>query len=154
MRHQTNLVILLTVFWLVNSGFFSMLTLSLGAVSVLMVVLLSGRMKIIDREAQPLHLFPNIISYWGWLAKEIVLANIDVTRRIWRGPGSISPSLVVLESKSHTDMGKVILANSISLTPGTITLEIRDEEVTVHALSEYSAGGLTSINRRVSRIET
>tara|TARA_R110002072_G_scaffold46082_1_gene127832 strand:- start:9548 stop:10012 length:465 start_codon:yes stop_codon:yes gene_type:complete len=154
MRHQTNLIVLLAVFWLANSGHFTTLALGLGAISVFVVVFFARRMNVIDHEAQPLYLLPNIIYYWGWLGKEIVLANIDVTKRIWLGASSINSSIVVLESSPHSDIGKVILANSITLTPGTITLNLNGDEVTVHALSDHSVSGLATIDRRVSRIES
>ena len=67
-------------FWLVMSGYFTPLLLTLGAASVLLVLYIAQRMDVCDHETFPLHLKQRIFGYWGWLAKEIFKANIDVAR--------------------------------------------------------------------------
>lgn len=95
-------------------------------------------MNVIDHESQPIHLTAKMPAYWLWLAKNILLSNIDVVVRIWRGPGTINPRLATLPAEQESDMGKVIYANSINLTPGTLAIELEDDHVLVHALTEQS----------------
>ncbi|MCW9027489.1 MAG: Na+/H+ antiporter subunit E, partial [Kangiella sp.] len=113
------------------------------------------RLNIVDEESQPLNLNSRIFGYWLWLLKEIVQSNIGVIKRIWLGPKSISPVVMQLQMSQKTDMGKTIYGNSVTLTPGTVTLDIEDSVMTVYALTydsiEYLQGG--EMNRRVKRLE-
>lgn len=155
MRHTLSLSLLLAVFWLVNSGHNTPLLLSLAVVSVGLVLFISHRMDVVDHESQPLHLTLHILGYWLWLLKEITLANVDVVYRIWRGNSTISPLQFVLKAGQKTDMGKVVYANSITLTPGTVVTDLDGDTITVHALTRNAAENLKSgsMERRVSRLE-
>jgi len=154
-RYTVSLIVVLTLIWIGNSGFYNALLLSLGAVSVLFVVLVAHRLDIIDEESQPLNISRRILGYWLWLLKEIVHSNIHVIKRIWLGPKSISPVVMQLQMSQKTDMGKTIYGNSVTLTPGTVTLDIEDGVMTVYALTydsiEYLQGG--EMDRRVKRLE-
>ena len=155
MRYSISLFLLLVVFWIVNSGYYNFLILFLGAVSVALVIFLSHRMNVVDHESLPLHLTVRIPGYWLWLIKEIVLANLDVTYRIWRGNSTISPTRFDLKISQRTDMGKVIYANSITLIPGTVAIDITGDSVSVHALTQKAAEELKSglLDQRVSGLE-
>ena len=155
MRYTISLSLLLIAFWLVNSGYYNFLLLFLGAVSVALVVFLCNRMKVVDRESQPLHLMMHIPGYWLWLIKEIIMANLDVTYRIWRGNTTISPREIVLKATQKSDLGKVIYANSITLMPGTVALNITGDSILVHALTRDAAEELESgsLARRVDRLD-
>lgn len=154
-RYTLSLIVVLALTWIGNSGFYNGLLLSLGAVSVLFVVFVAHRLDIVDEESQPLNLSGRIFGYWLWLLKEIVQSNIHVIKRIWLGPKSISPVVMQLQMSQKTDMGKTIYGNSVTLTPGTATLDIEDSVMTVYALTydsiEYLQGG--EMNRRVKRLE-
>lgn len=138
-------VVLLFLFWILLSGHLEPLLLGLGLASVALTAALSRRMNIIDHESYPLHLsgrFPGFIIY---IFKEIVKANIDVTRRILSPDKvSISPQLIELPQSQKTDLGAVIYANSITLTPGTVTIELSKDSLTVHALSREAASELAT----------
>ena len=155
MRHTISLSLLLVVFWLINSGYYDFLLLFLGAVSIVFVIFLSHRMNVVDHESQPLHLTKRIPAYWLWLIKEIVLANLDVTYRIWRGNSTISPRQFVLKVSQRTDMGKAIIANSITLIPGTVSIDVDGDGILVHALTKKAGDELEagSLDMRVSRLE-
>jgi multicomponent Na+:H+ antiporter subunit E len=147
----------LALFWLFNSGHYTPLLLSLGLVSIVFVLYISSRMDVIDNESQPLHsLSTRLPGYWCWLAKEIVVANMDVVTHIWRKRLTINPVQVQLKASQATDMGKVIYANSITLTPGTITVDLRDDILTVHALAHKQMKDLLNgdMDQRVSRLES
>ncbi len=155
MRYTISMSLLLLVFWLVNSGYYNFLLLFLGVVSVVLVIVLSRRMNVVDHESQPLNLVWRIPGYWLWLVKEIILANIDVTWRIWRGNTAIDPSQLEVKAVCRTDMGRVIFANSITLMPGTVAMEVSEDRVLVHALSTEAVDDLESgaLSQRVSRLE-
>jgi multicomponent Na+:H+ antiporter subunit E len=90
-----------------------------------------------------------------WLIKEIIQANITVVKHIWLGKGSISPAFKKIKISQKTDMGKVIYANSITLTPGTVTIDLVGDEIIVHALLFKDIESLESgeMDRRVSLLE-
>lgn len=134
MRHIIFLTAGLAFLWLTNSGHYSGLILSLGALSIAFVVYVTLKMDVVDAEAQPIHLSLRVPMYWLWLIKQIVLSNIKVVKKIWLAPDSIDPATAAVKSSQNTDLGRVIFANSITLTPGTVALEVSEHEVIVHAL--------------------
>lgn len=145
----------LYLFWLVLSGYFTAFLLSAGAVSAAAVVWFAQRMDVIDAEGHPVHLGWRILAYWAWLSKEIVKSAWNVSRIIVDPRLPISPTLVTFSPTQKTTVGLVIHANSITLTPGTITIEARAGEFLVHALTRAGAEGVTTgdMDRRVSACE-
>ena len=155
MRHTIILSLSLAAFWLANSGYNTALMLSLGAISVVFVVYIAHRMDVVDHEAQPLHLTLKIPGYYVWLVKEIIIANLAVVKHIWLGNKSISPGFTTVTASQKTEIGKVIYANSITLTPGTVTVNLDDDKLLVHALLQDSIRDLESgeMDRRVTQLE-
>lgn len=155
MRYTLALSVMLCGFWLMNSGYYMPLMLFFMAASVVFVVILCRAMDLVDGESQPLGLTFTIPFYWFWLVKEMVMANIDVARRVWQGPAAISPSVVNVTALQKTDLGIVIFANSITLTPGTVSIDLDGNQITVHALTKESANDVLGgeMNRRVARLE-
>jgi multicomponent Na+:H+ antiporter subunit E len=102
-----------------------------------------------------LHLSGHISFFYCWLVGKIILSNIDVVKRIWLGNKSISPCVARLPLSQKTDMGKVIYANSITLTPGTVSMDIEGTTVLVHALTAENIAELKDgeMNRRVADLE-
>lgn len=154
MRYIISLFLVLSAFWLLNSGHYNALMLFFGVFSVAFVTYISWRMDVVDRESQPLRLMLFLPGYWLWLIKEIVLANFHVVYRIWAGNSTISPTWFVIKAGQKTDLGKVIYANSITLTPGTMSVDLDDDDITVHALTQEAVDSLKSgeMDRRVSRL--
>ena len=153
--HTISLFLTLAVFWLINSGHYTFLILSLGLISIALVVYIAHRMDVVDHESQPLLIPLRIPSYHLWLIKEIILANISVVKHIWLGNKTISPVLTTIKAHQKTDMGKVIYANSITLTPGTVAVDVVGDEITVHALLRQNIEELQAgeMDRRVCRLE-
>lgn len=153
--HTLSLGINLSLFWWVNSNYSNPLLLSLGAASILLVLYIAHRMDVIDHESQPVHLSIKIPSYLLWLTKEIILANISVVKHIWLGNSSITPTLVTIDASQRTDLGKVIYANSITLTPGTVTVDLVGDRMTIHALIKENIDTLQAgeMDRRVTELE-
>ncbi len=155
MRHTISLSLALAAFWLLNSGHNTPLILSLGAVSIIVVLYMAHRMDVVDHESQPVHLTLKLPSYYLWLANEIILANISVVKHIWFGTETISPTLTTIKTSQKTDMGKVIYATSITLTPGTVAVDLIGDRILVHGLLREGIEALEigEMDRRVSQLE-
>jgi multicomponent Na+:H+ antiporter subunit E len=112
-------------------------------------------MNVVDREGAPVELPLRALGYLPWLLWEIMKANLHVAGRILRPRMSISPSLVKVRCTQTHDIGRVIYANSITLTPGTVSVDTHGNEITVHALTAEAAQDLLegSMDRRVTRME-
>lgn len=155
MRHSIFLSLTLAIFWLLNSSHKSLLILSLGAASIALVLYISHKMDVVDQESQPLHLTAKLPGYYSWLVKEIILANVSVVKHIWLGNKTISPTLATLKASQKTDIGKVIYATSITLTPGTVAVNVVGDRIIVHALLSENIDALKTgeMDRRVSMLE-
>lgn len=150
------LFFVLAALWLLWSGLYLPVVVALGGFSCVLVVLLVRRMQTVDHESVPLHLGWGIVSFWLWLLKEIVTSSIQVTRIVLSPSLPISPRFVKLVAIPRGEVTRVILGNSITLTPGTLTTDIDDDGmITVHALTSAGADDLLegTMNRRVGRLE-
>ena len=155
MRHTIYLSLFLAAFWLLNSGHNTSLMLLLGAISIAFVLYIAHRMDVVDHESQPLHLTLKLPGFYAWLIKEIILANFLVVKHIWLGNKTISPVLTTIKVSQKTDIGKVIYANSITLTPGTVTVALEGDKFIVHALLRESIIDLQTgeMDRRITELE-
>ena len=153
--HGLSLLVATFATWLLLSGYFEAFLLTLGVLSSALVVAIALRMDVVDRESFPIHLTFRIPAYWAWLLKEIWLAAVDVTKRVLSPGPSISPTVVELDTTQQSELGQVIYANSITLTPGTFTIRIGGNRVLVHALSREGAESLAAgeMDRRVTALE-
>jgi len=147
--------IALFAFWLLLSGYFTAFLIAAGVGSAVAVVLFARRMEVVDREGHPIDLWRAVVSYWPWLAKEIVKSGWEVSRMILHPRLPISPTLVRFRPSQRSAVGLVTHANSITLTPGTITVEAKDGEFLVHALTRSGAQGVvdSEMDRRISELE-
>lgn len=129
--------------------------LSLGVISIAFVVYIAHRMDVVDHESQPVHLTLKIPAYYTWLMKEIIRSNLVVVKHIWLGNKSISPVFATITASQKTEIGKVIYANSITLTPGTVSVNLEGDRILVHALLQESIKDLESgeMDRRVTQLE-
>ena len=150
---MVGLVITLAIFWLSNSGIYKTLLLSLGGVSILLTVLLTSRLGGIDRESVPYVRIFGFIGYLPWLVWEILKANYSVIKACLMADLDISPALVKVKTSCQSDLAKVTFANSITLTPGTVTVDVDGDKLLVHALYEANAapGAFDEMDRRASR---
>ena len=128
------LFIVLFGFWLLMSGYYTPLILSLGVISCLLCVYLTIKGKFLDNETLPIYFFPRLIQYTLWLIKEILKSNIQTAKVIIMK--SEEPELFSVKASQKTNEGKVTYANSITLTPGTVTTQIKDNVFEVHALTK------------------
>ncbi len=111
----------------------------------------------VNNEYQPPVLLSlRLPGYLLWLALEIVKSNLHVVRRIWQRRPDISPTVFTVRVSQETDVCKALYANSITMTPGTVTLDVEDDVFQVHALTRHTAEGVRSgeMDARVTRLES
>jgi len=143
-KHSISLGLLLLTLWLLLSGKINIIMLGLGLASTLMVVYIANRMDGIDLEKYPAHMSILLLRFWLFLTREIVIANIDVVKRIFKPGKNISPQLFELPQKHKTDLARVIYANAITMTPGTVTVKLNSKTITIHSLTREAAQDLCS----------
>lgn len=153
--YRGSAVVVLFVFWLLLSGYFEPFLITAGAVSAAAVVWFAHRMEVIDHEGHPMYLGWRALMYWPWLFKEIVKSAWAVTKIIINPRLAVQPQVIRVTTSQRTTVGIVTYANSITLTPGTISVEVTDGAILVHALTAECAASLREgeMDRRVSRFE-
>ncbi len=144
----------LYLFWLLLSGHFTTLLLGLGGLSVLMVVWFLRRMDRVDGEVSFMRPSFGLLHFVGWLTWAVAKANIDVVRRIWDPKLPISPNWTRLDTQIATPLKKTLYANSITLTPGTLTTNAREDHLMVHCLTKENAEELRGgeMERRIRKL--
>ncbi len=158
MLQKLGLFVALCVGWILWSGYFKPLLLGLGLASALVCTYLALRMRKADGEGSQFKILQHVhqlATYWPWLLLEIAKSNVEVAKIILSGKMDIDPVMIRLKAGQATEMGQVIYGNSITLTPGTITVDIEDGELLVHALSQSGADGLHEgeMDRRITALE-
>jgi multicomponent Na+:H+ antiporter subunit E len=154
MRH-VSLGLFLFAFWLLLSGHYTPFLIALGAGSTLLAVYAAHRMNVLDEEGHPLEFLRAWPSYFVWLYIEIVKSAWAVTKIILDPRLPISPTMTKVRASQKTPVGIATYANSITLTPGTITTGVKGNILTVHALVRGGADDLEDggMDRRVSQFE-
>ena len=146
--------LILFAVWLVFSGHFDVLHLTLGLACSTLVAVFSSELLLPQTPSfRTAVTTGRVLRYLPWLLYQIVLANLHVVYLVWR-PGQLRPQIVRFKTGLTSDLAKVVLGNSITLTPGTITMDIDDDEFTVHAVSDAAARSLRSeeMERRVGHV--
>lgn len=148
------IVIALFAYWLMLSGHYETWLVASGAVLSVAVVVFCWSKGITDAEGFPVGRIPRGLIYWPWLIVQIVLSALRVSRLILAPSLPISPTLVKVDAKPETPVGLVTYANSITLTPGTISIEAseRGRCIWVHAIERAGAEGFADdeMNRKVA----
>ena len=119
--------------WLLMSGHYNLLIVSLGIISCAFCVYVAKRGKLIDDEGLPIFFMPRLLNYLIWLFKEILKSNLSTAKVIING--KVEPETFTVKTSQVTDVAKVTYANSITLTPGTVTTKIQKGVFEVHALN-------------------
>ena len=150
-----SLTALLFAFWLALSGHYTPMLLAAGLASALLCMLAALRLRILDPEGQPIELAFGLVTYLPWLVGEIAKSAWAVTKIILDPRLPIAPTMTVVAASQRTSVGIAIYGNSITLTPGTITVGQRGNELTVHALTRDGALELEAgaMDRRVKLLE-
>ena len=129
---------LLSVFWLLLSGHFTPLFLTFGVISVALISWLCHRAALPSDSGSAIRFALRLPGYLPWLAKEIFVSSIAVVRSVWSPRSRLSPGVELLPAHGLSVLSQVLYANSITLTPGTLSLRVDDHGVEVHGLrSDY-----------------
>ena len=155
MKYGISLGFALFLIWLLLSGHYTTFLISLGLISVLVVVAVVARMRLLGPDSVPLLLTPRFQLYLPWLIWQIAQSNLSVLRCILSPGPPIQPCVLHTAATQKSELGQVIYANSITLTPGTVSIDLRPGEITVHALTRAAAKEVRSgkMDRRVRAIE-
>lgn len=149
-------IVALSSLWLLMSGIYKLLVVEFGAASVLLVIYVIRRMDAVDDNHLEVGLRPmGFLAYLGWLMVEIAKANWAVTKIILAPAMPIRQHLFVVPHTQRSELGQVIYANSITLTPGTISVETEDDHFLVHAVAygDTTMDELADMDARVSATE-
>ena len=147
--------VMLSGTWLLWSGHLESMLLISGFASVLLVMFISHRMDASVNHPRVYRLGLRPLIYAPWLLWQIVKSNLSLARIILQPKLRVAPHLIQVHASQKTDLGQVIYCNSITLTPGTVTLDVRDNTILVHALTKEAAVDLKSgeMDRRVASME-
>ncbi|QIB64087.1 Na+/H+ antiporter subunit E [Kineobactrum salinum] len=148
-------VIFLFLVWMLWGGLYKTPVLQLGIASCILVVWLTLRMNTAGGELPRLVLLWRMPLYWAWLAGQMVISNIQVLRLVLGPRAALSPRLVEVQAQAASKFARTLLGNSITLTPGTLTINIDGNTITAHCLTDASARGLEggAMARRVARVD-
>jgi multicomponent Na+:H+ antiporter subunit E len=146
--------VLLAAGWLLWSGFFKPLLLGLGAFSCALTLYLVYRMRVFDNDRFAFSYGFKLLGFWAWLGREIITSSLEVARVVLRRNLDLEPQWVELDVSDMDEMDQALLGNSITLTPGTLTLDIHEGRLQVHALTREGAAALEAgeMRRRVSAL--
>tara|TARA_A100001015_G_C15038634_1_gene737987 strand:- start:3397 stop:3885 length:489 start_codon:yes stop_codon:yes gene_type:complete len=143
--------------WLLWSGLYDSFHIALGIISSIIVVSWTGHLftdshkDIITRIIQ----WVRFEKYGIWLLWQIVLANIEVFKLAFHPKvlTQLNPKLISFQTRLKGDVAKYMFAQSITLTPGTVTVRIHDNEIKVHAINDDAASALPGeMQDRIAKI--
>ncbi len=145
----------LFILWALLSGYFKTILIVLGIISCVLVTILSIKLKIYSSRHERLRINLGLPLYFPWLLKEIIKSNMHVAQLILTNSKKIHPQLVTIKPSQKSNAGIAVHANSITLTPGTISIDIEDDKLLVHALSKHTAQGILDgdIDKQVTKLE-
>jgi len=134
-NHLLKIFILIFIFWFLLSGMTNLLMIMLGLFSSFLVVWIINKMDLIDHEVS-FHNFNigKLIIYFFWLLREIIVSNLKVCLYIVTPNKKINPEIIKIKSSQNSEFANVLYANSITLTPGTVTINVDKNDFTVHTL--------------------
>jgi len=148
--------ILLMITWVVLSGLMDWFHLSLGVISCAIITLISSDLVFENRRGavwQRIRQGTRLAKYLWWLLMQVVISNIHLLRLAIAGKRALKPQILRYESGLESDFEKFMLANSITLTPGTVTIKIIGQTFYIHAISDIAAKGLDGeMEKRIAKI--
>lgn len=165
LKQTLPLAIVLFGLWVVLSGKFDALHLLLGAGSAVGVSLGTRRLLLLPPAIGPEAVYPfaaipwlRLLAYLPWLLWQIVLSSLQVAYAVLHPRMPIQPGFIRFRTALPHPLAQLTLATSITLTPGTITIDVQDDEFVVHALTAAAAQSLDppagngAMQRRVAAI--
>lgn len=148
--------VLLAAFWLLLSGHYTPLLLTLGACSVAFVCWLTHRAGLSEHRESALRFALRMPLYALWLGKEVLASAAKVVRLAWSPRIDLDPQVGTTRATDMSVLAEVTYANSITITPGTLSMQLRDDDITVHSLDRADIDDLNGgrMLHRVRRLET
>lgn len=128
--------------WVLWSGVYAPLTLALGALSCVAVTVLAIRIGFFESEVYALHFGRRLPGYWLWLLWEIVKSNVNIARIVLSPRLPIEPVVISVDAQELAAVSQATLANSITLTPGTLSTDVNRGMIEVHCLTREIADEL------------
>ncbi|WP_026296678.1 Na+/H+ antiporter subunit E [Hirschia maritima] len=153
MAYFLGLTLGVSLFWFGLSGHLEFPILHMGIGSIIFVLWFCHRLKILDVEASPYMRMPRAIGYWFWLGGEVIKANMVVVRAALKATPDIEPAMTRVKTTCKSDLAKVTFANSITLTPGTVTIDMEGDELIVHGLyaKDVAPGSFDEMDQRTAK---
>jgi Multisubunit Na+/H+ antiporter, MnhE subunit len=147
--------VVLFALWLLLSGHYGALLLTLGALSCVFVAWLSEKLGLFKNNFSTLKFNLKLPIFLPWFFIEIIKSNLDVCWRILHPKLPIDPKFTRVDATQHSDMGRAVYANCITLTPGTYSLDIDAESIEVHSLTAQLADDLQqgNMSKRLTALE-
>jgi multicomponent Na+:H+ antiporter subunit E len=146
----------LLLLWLLLSGHYTVMVTAFGVISALGVTVLANRLGVLEPDGWSFAFLARLAGYFPWLIKEVASANVELARRIWNPTLPIRPQVIRTRTSQRTPVALATFANSITLTPGTLSLDADEPGVIrVHAIADSTAEGLQTgeMDRRVTALE-
>lgn len=149
------LLVVLVLSWLLWSGIYKPVVLGLGAFSCVLTLFLARRMGFFAQSSELMGMIQRLPGYWLLLLKDIIESSWKLTKIVLAPKLNIQPTIIELDGSTLGDMGQTILGNSITLSPGTITLDIDEGHLLVHCISRQDAIALqqSDIIHRIKSLE-
>jgi multicomponent Na+:H+ antiporter subunit E len=154
LRRTAPLVPILALFWLILSDHFEPLPLALGALSVVIVCGMSWRAEIYLHQDVTLRFVLRLPWFFVWLAGKVFLSALVVMRYVWSPRPMLQPVVAPTPAENLPELAQVAYANAITLTPGTLALDVDDDRILVHSLDpagvdELRGGAMLNHVRRL-----
>jgi multicomponent Na+:H+ antiporter subunit E len=148
------LLLVLIAAWVLWSGYLKPLLLGLGALSCVLTIWVVRRMGYFDEDTFVFHYDWRLLGFWAWLGREVVVSSIEVARIVLRPGMAVKPKIVDIDGSGLGPVDLALLGNSITLTPGTLTLDVYEGRLLVHALTADGAAALQEgeMRRRVAAL--
>lgn len=159
--HLTGMVVVLFAFWMVMSGRTETKFIVYGVLTAAVVSWITYPLLLVPNKDNSKRYFvfgvsmPKFIGYFFWLMWQLVLANVDVLLATTSQEMAIDPKIVRFYFRADNPMATVVLANSITLTPGTVTVNVTDDGLyEIHALTPGAASGVLdgSMQKKVAEV--
>lgn len=148
------LVVLLIAAWVLWSGYPKPLLLALGALSCLLTIWLVRRMGYFHDDTFAFNYGWRLLRFWAWLGREVIFSSLEVARVVLARQLVVEPQIVKVDGRELGSVDQALLGNSITLTPGTLTLDVHEGRLLVHALTRNGAEALHEggMQRRVAAL--
>lgn len=157
--HLVGMAVVLFAFWMILSGHTEIKFIVYGVLTSVVTAWVTYPLLLVTNKDGNRRYFvfgislPKLFKYSLWLLWQLVLANIDVARATTSQNLNINPKVVRFYFRTDNPMAEVVLADSITLTPGTVTLNVTDDGLfEIHALTDGAAAGVLdgSMQRKVA----